>query len=488
MAKQKSVVHNVFANGVLNIFNVVMPFIVTPYIYRTLGPVNIGSYEYAMSIFGYFSMLGLLGIHDYGVRAISANRDNIDKRDNIFKNLFVIGLVSNIIILAIYCFSIHLWLSDKSIKIISYILCVNLLSQAVQVEWFNVGMEEFKFITLKTISIRIINIISIFLLIKSSDDILLYALLMVGVNLLNYLVSFYHVIKQINRPLNFFFEDINLRIFIAPLLIILILKNTGVLYTLADRILLGAFTGTENVAFFSLGQKIVELTKALLLSVAFATMPRLSYYLRTDKRLYQSSLLRVIRLIISIGIPTGIGLFILSKEVVMLFGGEKYLPATMAMRVFSIRVIMSCVETIFYSQILFLHGRERRLMTYNFICGIINLSLNLIFIRVLTPFLSIMFTLFSELICNSLYLHFIHFKLKIATGIFKWSTFRYFLICIVFLPIVWIINIFNFSVSVSLLITVPICVATYFGCLALLKDEAYMELKRYAIKLITKAI
>lgn len=481
----KSVVHNVVANGILSVFNVLLPLIVTPYVYRVFGPVNIGSYEYSYTIFGYFSILGLLGIYDFGVRSISANRDNPDIRDSIFKNLLIVGIISNLIVTCCYVIFIYYFIHDSIIKYISYILCINILSQTFQVEWFNVGMEEFKFITEKTIIIRLINVVGIFTFINSPNDILLYAGFSVGVVFLNYLVSFIYVLKKIKRPLGYFFKKLDLGIYIYPLLIILILKNSSILYTLADRLLLGYTKGTEDVAYFSIGQKIVEMSKALLMSVVFATMPRLSYYLQTDKRLYEENIKKVIRLVTCLAIPMGIGLFCLSDQVVIIFGGSSFTPATAAMRVFSIRVILSCIETIMYSQILFLHGKEKRLLLYNVICGIINVSLNLILLKYLSPFISILCTFISEIIFNSLVYLFIRNNLKIKTELLSWPILRYLLISILFIPIVETIRFFSSNMVIIICLSCCICICLYVGILAKIHDRAYIELKEYVKKVIS---
>ena len=169
----KSLVHNVVAKGVLNLFNTLLPLIVTPYIYRILGPQNMGDIEYALTFFSYFGMLGMLGIYQYGLREISANRMNPTKVQDIYKNLFSIGLVSNTACLGLYLLFITLVIENPAIKTVSYILCGNLISQIFYVEWVNEAFEEFRFITLKTIIIRTLSIIFIFTLIKSPDDALI---------------------------------------------------------------------------------------------------------------------------------------------------------------------------------------------------------------------------------------------------------------------------------------------------------------------------
>ena len=62
--------------SLLNFFSMVIPVIIMPYLYRRLSPSSIGIYEYAYSIMTYFSILGVMGIYNYGIREISKIRDH----------------------------------------------------------------------------------------------------------------------------------------------------------------------------------------------------------------------------------------------------------------------------------------------------------------------------------------------------------------------------------------------------------------------------
>ena len=249
-----------------------------------------GNIDYATTLFGYFGMLGLSGIYNYGLREISAHRNDIISVKNIYKNLFCIGLVTNLFFLALYILFITIFIKEPELRQISYILCGNLVSQMIYVEWYNEAMEEFKFITIKTVSIRLISFIFIFSLVRNESDEYIYVIITVVVAIFNYLVSYIYSRSKIRLSWKELFSDIHPRQYIIPLLTILVLNNTGYLYTVFDRTLLGHYCGTDSVAYFSLGQKIVELCKLVILSIVFATLPRLSLYLNENPELYQHTI------------------------------------------------------------------------------------------------------------------------------------------------------------------------------------------------------
>ena len=153
----KSVAKNILAKGSLEIFNTLLPFILTPYVYRVVGRDWIGNIEYTNTLLSYFSIMGMLGIYNYGLRSLSSNRNNLVLVRDTFKNLFTIGLVSNLTFFLLYVLFIHYCITDEAVKIIGYIFSANLFAQALNIEWVNEAFEEFQFITTKTILIRLVK-------------------------------------------------------------------------------------------------------------------------------------------------------------------------------------------------------------------------------------------------------------------------------------------------------------------------------------------
>lgn len=466
----------------MNLFNVLLPFIITPYVYRVLGTHNMGNIDYATTLFGYFGMLGLSGIYNYGLREISAHRNDLILVKNIYKNLFCIGLATNLFFLTLYILFITIFIKEPELRQISYILCGNLVSQMIYVEWYNEAMEEFKFITIKTVSIRLISFIFIFSLVRNESDEYIYVIITVAVAIINYMVSYLYSRIKIQLSWREIFSDIHPRQYVIPLLTILVLNNTGYLYTVFDRTLLGHYSGTDSVAYFSLGQKIVELCKLVILSIVFATLPRLSLYLNENPNLYQQSIRRIMKLTMLLMIPVSMGLFMLAEPIIQLFGGDQYLPAVAPMKIFALRIIILGIDAILYNQIIFLHGKEKVLVLYNLLCGAINIILNIIFISNLTPAISILCTLISEIIFVGICLGYIYRNIKIKVGLFNYSCLGYFCLSLLMIPIIYAIELSGMPYQLQLVLSIASCSVMYICCLIALKDQNALDL----IKMIKK--
>ena len=482
--------HSIFKNslykGALNFFNLVLPLLVTPYLYRILSPETIGQVEYSTSIFGYFSLFGVLGIYNYGLREVSKNIDRQEKVKSIYANLFLIGCLSNFIVACIYLLFIRLSFYSSPMYLLLLITSLNFISNIFYTEWINEAFEDFKFIAIKTIIIRSLYAIGILLFVKEPDDVWIYLLLLVLSNFLNYIVGFIYARRYTDFSL-FSLKwsrcNINFMLYLPPLLFILLLNNSSVFYTLLDRLMLGTYCGADSVAFYSVGQKIMEITRSLLLTLTFVTLPRLSYYLNNQYDLYLLNLNKLIHIVLMLAIPMGIGLMLLSHSIVLVFAGSQYSEAVWPLCIFGFRFITLMVENITAQQTMFLHGKEKIIALCNAMWGVCNLLLNYLFVKigVFTPSTAIATTLFAELGLLTTELWYIKTRLNIRIVLFTKDSGIYFLLSLCFVPIIAGFKLCIMNGVVFFVLSILACVMFYILILYLLKNKVLIEVLNHFV-------
>lgn len=477
--RQTSIVKNSMYKGMLNIFNMIIPIIVTPYLYRVLSPTSMGQYDYANTIYNYFNMLGLLGILTYGIRELSRNRDNQDFVRKTYSALFSIGIISNLSCFLIFVtFSYIGFHNDSSMFTLLIILSLNLLSNFFNTEWINEAFEDFRFIAIKTGIIRIVYVVCIFIFIKDSNDIWIYAFLIAVSNFLNYVISFFYSQKYTKFSVfSFSFDWSTIKKTLPFLFFILLLENSGIFYTVLDRIMLGAYSTPENVAFYSVGQRIMEICRALLITITYVSLPRLSYYLGKDDKLYCKNLNKLFSTIMMLSIPLAVGLCVVSENIVFLFAGGQYTAATIPLMIFSIRIITLMIESVTSQQVLFLHRKEKMVAFINIIFGLLNLILNYLFVKmkIFTPTTAIATTLLVETFVVITEIIYIQKKYNIRISIFNSNNIKYFLSSLLFIPISMVIKQIELNNILLLLIVTFSCLLSYFCIMKLSKDVIFIE-------------
>ena len=193
-----SIKGNIVLNGINTVTSILFPMVTFPYAARVLLPDGIGAVNFLNSIIGYIVLLTSVGIPLYAVKEIAKYRDDKVLRD---KTTVEILILSSILCLIGY---IGVWFLAEYIPRIHqqislfYILSLTIVFNAIGVNWFYQGIEDFKFITYRAIAIRILSTSFLFIFVKSPDDILVYGAITVGATVGNNFINFIHLRKYID--------------------------------------------------------------------------------------------------------------------------------------------------------------------------------------------------------------------------------------------------------------------------------------------------
>ena len=91
--KIRSVKYNFVMNVILTASTFIFPLITFPYISRILLPAGVGKVNFATSFVSYFSMIAMLGVPTYGIRACAQVRDDREELSRTVHEIFFINLL-----------------------------------------------------------------------------------------------------------------------------------------------------------------------------------------------------------------------------------------------------------------------------------------------------------------------------------------------------------------------------------------------------------
>lgn len=171
------------------------------------------------------------------------------------------------------------------------------------------------------------------------------------------------------------------------------------------------------------------------------------------------------------------GLWSLSNEIIVIYGGNQYAKAGTALKLFVIYMLVVTIDLVISKQILYVKRREKALLVFILIGGIINFTLNLILIysKTISSETAILTTIIATSCLVIMELIYIYKKVEFTDKIFEFRNILYFVISIIFLPIKYIITLLtknNFIVFSSMIM---VCGMVYFFILWLIKDEAFIK-------------
>jgi len=162
--------HKLSVYGFGQLFNLVTPLIVVPYIVNICGEENFGKTAVGMAIAFFLIVFVDYGSDIVGVREISINRDNHANTEKIFLTTYAVKFIILIVVLLIatLCFFYIPYFRKEKILFV-FSLSV-LIGQFVNPTWFLQGVENVKWITLLNIISKVIYLTGIFLTVKVVED------------------------------------------------------------------------------------------------------------------------------------------------------------------------------------------------------------------------------------------------------------------------------------------------------------------------------
>jgi O-antigen/teichoic acid export membrane protein len=436
---KKSLFKNIIYKVLLNVFNLILPLLVGTYVNRVLGPESLGHVQWTESIYSYFLIFASFGVYQYGLRELSRIKDDKQKVSQLFTSLFLISAVTGITAVLIYFGFSYFKYEGIVIFPLLMIFGFNLIVNIFFVEWVNEAMENYSFITIKTIIVRSIYVVLIFVFIHSAEDYKHYAILLVVTAFLNNIISFVYI----KRKIKFDFKNIIIKKHLKPMFLVVIFANANVLYTLLDRIMLGEYLNSKAVAFYVIPQQIMGIISTLLLSVIQVTIPRLSYMLGTDdEKSYITLLNNISKVYFAFLFPAAVGLYLIADIVVLLYGGESYVSAAPVLSVFAFYMVVLGIDSILANQIMYVKKKEHILVRLAFLCGFINLLLNIGLLQfgLFTPRNAIITTASANLLLILLEYGYIRRYLKVDYRLFELSKLKYLFYGLLFIPVTYAIR------------------------------------------------
>lgn len=465
---------NLTKNYLYNIISLLtgtlFPFITFPYISRVLMPEYLGKISFVQSLTNYFITLALLGIPAYGIRELS--RARVSKEQNEFsKNfteLLLISLITSFISFIIFFSLILLNKKLDDIKELLYTYSFQVVFAFLNLDYFFIALEKHKRRTTRTVILRIISLGLILLLVKAPKDYIKYGIILVFPELIARAIDIYLCKEYIY--LNF--KKLNLRKHMKPLIIIFLYVFSVGIYVNLDTTMLGLMKSDLEVGLYTTGSKLVKMVIPIMGVLGTVMAPQIIGYIKnkeTDK--VYNTMNKFIDFNVIIGVPATLLMIYLSKDIILLISGEKFIGSNLTMKIISTIILFLPIGTFFGGQILLPNDKEKLV----FKVAITSMVFNVIFNIILIPKFSIEGAAFATAFTEILICFYRGYEVKKIYPNYKFITaerINYIIMGLVSLIIIFLLKNFkreNYFFNIICFTSVYGIV--YFGGLILLRDK-----------------
>lgn len=412
---QVSIKKNFVYKSILTTSSYLVAFVTFPYVSRVLGVEKLGLVNFVDNTASYYLLFATMGINILGVREIAKVKTNINKRNAIYSSLLGLNILFTIFTLLIYMVCILMVPKFYQYKELFYIGTAKILFTAFIVEWFFSGIEDFKYISIRSIVVKCLYMASVFLFVKGKDDYMLYWILTVCVVIVNAMVNMLYIRRFVcfnfTECLKFDYVGQNVTLGIYTLMTSMYLTfNVMFLELISDNI---------QVGFYTTAHKLYMVILGFFSAFTQVMLPRLSHLVSEGEEFrFRELINRSFRLVFMLSIPLIACSMVLAPQIIYLLSGYGYEGAILPMRIIMPAVLSVAIAQVLAIQVLIPMKKDIVLLRASVIGAFVALVLNLIIVVRFESIGSAVVLVVSETVVTMFYLiyairhNLIHFPLR----------------------------------------------------------------------------
>lgn len=371
----------------------VLPLIISPYLTRTLGSESLGVYTFTYSIAYYFVICANLGISKYGQRIVAEKRSNVESLRRTVWSLIAFHIIVSVIVFGIYILY-ALFLCKENISVV-IAQGIYVFSSIVDYTWVFQGLEKFKMVVIRNAIVKLLECIFIFSLVKSTNDLILYTMIM------SISVCFGHmaVLPQIFKiipPKSFTFND--LKEHVKPMIVLFVAAIAATLYTVFDKTLLGLLSNMMDVAIYEYSNKIVTIPRSFIVIISTVLFPKVCKMVSEgDMKGIEKSLDDSLMINYFIGFGSIFGLLGVGNLFAEIYYGLEFIECGNVMIAMSPLILIIGLGEVLRSQYIYPFKKDKIMVKILFMNAIINLVLSIIFIPKIGVYGAVIGTTIAEI-------------------------------------------------------------------------------------------
>lgn len=396
MNKQKSIKFNFIMNTFLTLSSFLFPLITFPYVSRILLPAGMGRVSFATSVVSYFALFAQLGIPTYGIRACAKVRDDRMELTRVVHELFVINLVMSIfayVLLALALFCVPRLRIEKTLILV---ISVTVIFNAIGMEWLYKALEQYAFITVRSLIFKVIGLVFLFLLVHEAGDVVIYGGITCFAASASSVANFWHVHNYIDiRPVGGY----RFRRHFKAVLVFFAMSCATVIYTNLDTVMLGFMKTDEEVGYYHAAVKVKTILVSVVTSLGTVLLPRLSYYVEQGKKQeFERLAKKAMNFVVILALPMMLYFIIFAEEGICFLSGSAYKNAVLPMQIIMPTLLLIGMTNVMGIQILVPVGKEKTVLVSEIAGAVTDLAVNAVLIPTLASAGAAIGTLLAEFV------------------------------------------------------------------------------------------
>ena len=247
------------------------------------------------------------------------------------------------------------------------------------VAWINSAVEDYFYITIRYVLSQTVAVLLLFILVRSSDDISQYAFVSVFGGILANLLNIFHIRKQLGIYPKLAFSHALIK-HIRPIFYLFACTIATFIYINSDVTILRIFASDASVGYYGVSTQFYQLVKQLINAAFIVVVPRISNELANDESKAFERYNKILVITILLLIPCSIGLFMIRRNLVLLFSGSEYAQASSSLAILAIAIIPAMLANFYINIVMIPLKMEKQVMIATVVSALVNIGLNFVLI------------------------------------------------------------------------------------------------------------
>lgn len=412
---QTSIKKNFAYKSALTVSNYLMAFMTFPYVSRVLGVERIGLVNFVDNTVNYFLLFATMGIGLLGVREIAAVKYNQQRLEYIFSNILGLNLIFTLGTLVIYILAINFIPQLHQYSELFYIGTAKIIFTVFLVEWFFTGIEHFRYITIRSVIIKLLYIIAVFYFIRAQNDYKLYFILTVGVVVVNAIINFIYVRRFIRIHWKYMIRQK----YVRQNLSLGFYSIMTSMYLTFNVMFLGFVSTNTEVGYYTTAFKLYTVVLSLFTAFTNVMLPRMSSLLANgEEKKFQELINKSFNIMCFFCMPIILYSIILASPIIYILSGNGYEGAILPMQIIMPATLIVCIAQVLAIQIFLPMHYDKILFKASSIGAIGSLFLNISLVPYIYSIGSSIVLLCAELLVTTIY---IYYTISKKIFIIKWN-------------------------------------------------------------------
>lgn len=480
--KQSTIKANFILNALLTVAGFLFPLISFPYVSRVLGPVGTGKVRFANSLVSYFAILAQLGVPTYGIRACAKVRDKKEELSRVVHELLIINLVMDAVVYFAFALAVTFIPRLREDRLLYVVVSATILLSSIGMEWLYKALEQYKYITLRSLLFKLIALLTMFIIVRSERDYVQYGFISIFASSASSVLNLFNARKFVLfKPVG----NYDFRRHLKPVLVFFAMACATTIYTNLDVVMLGFMKTDIDVGYYDAAVKVKTILVAIVTSLGTVILPRASYYIeKGEVEKFRYICKKALHFVILFATPLSVYFILFARYGIYFLSGSNYEGAVVPMQVIMPTLLLIGISNILGIQILVPTGREKVVLYSEIIGAALDLIINALLIPKMASTGAAIGTVVAELSVLLFQLLYVHDEIK------KMIVPRCFLIVLAgvlisVLASYWVVLI-HIPTFVTLAISAILFFGVYCGCMLLNKDEIILEMVQIVKKKMHK--